>query len=174
MKKQFDMTSLTPKAEITVFQALTLLLDKYRDTPDVYEKIESIYLTGVRSKRAEGMLNDLLDDPLLDAYIINTSKQAINDDSVRRYFEGHLCGNTLPISLDNLDMDLLEKHFISIFNRIEEDAHYLVEPIIDGRAPPSEVNEYSDGLAKLDKSSSYQSLQPKETSGRATPERYIK
>jgi hypothetical protein len=170
MKKQSDMTSLTPKAEITVFQALTLLLEKYRDTPDIYEKIESIYLTGVRSQRAEWMLSNLLEDPLLDAYIINTSKQAINDDPVRRYFESHLCHNTLATSLDELDMDLLEKHFKSIFNLIDEDDHSFIEPIIDGRASPSDKNEYSDGLAKLKKLSSYQSLQPKEASGRATPE----
>tara|TARA_R110002126_G_scaffold291802_1_gene459179 strand:- start:80495 stop:82168 length:1674 start_codon:yes stop_codon:yes gene_type:complete len=152
-----DVTSLTPKIEITVFQALTLLLEKYRDTPNKYKLIESIYLTGVRNTRTDTRLNDLLEDPLLDTYIIKTTKHAINTDPVRRYFESHLCHNTLATSLDDLDINLLEQHFNSIFNLIEKDEHNMMEPIVDGRIPPARPQfiEYWDGLNKLNKPDSY-------------------
>jgi len=152
-----DVTSLTPKIEITIFQALTLLLEKYRDTPNRYKLIESIYLTGVRSTRERSLLNNLLEDPLLDTYIIKTTKHAINSDPVRRYFESHLCHNTLATSLDFLDIDLLEQHFNSIFNRIEKDAQDMMQPIIDGQIPPAQPQfiEYWDGLNKLNKPGSY-------------------
>ncbi|MDF1683390.1 MAG: hypothetical protein P1U36_01910 [Legionellaceae bacterium] len=160
----------TQKIEITVFQALTLRLEKYRDAPNKYKQIESIYLTGIRCTRDDWMLNNLLEDPLLDTYSIKTTKHAINTDPVRRYFESHLCHNTLATSLDFLDIDLLKKHYKSIFNRIEEDAQDMMEPIIDGRIPPTKISEYSDGIIKLNKSDSYSSLRPKHSSEKATPE----
>jgi|GEM_PF-1275718 len=168
-----DVTSLLPKREITVFQALTLLLEKYRDTPNRYKLIESIYLTGVRNTRTETRLNHLLEDPLLDTYIIKTTKHAISSDPVRRYFESHLCHNTLATSLDFLDIDLLEQHFNSIFNRIEEDSQDMIEPIINGRISPAKPSEYSDGLMKLNRSNSYSSLKPQKSSGRATPDHIL-
>ncbi len=173
MKKQIDKISFIPKTEITVFQALTLLLEKYRDVPYIYHKIASIYLTGVRNRDTESMLSNLLDDSLLENYIINTSKQSINNDHVRRYFESHLCHNTLITSLDLLDINLLEKHFESIFNRIEDDAQELLEPIIHGHVSPTKFNEYSDGLVKLNHADSYASLQPPNASGRATPQNIL-
>jgi len=170
MKPQDTMAALTPKIEITVFQALTLLAKEYRHHQTIYTQIESIYLTGARGKLAEYMLNALLDDPFLANYSISASKQAINNDPVRRYFESHLCHNTLATSLDFLDVELLEKHLNAIINRFEKEDRAMLVPMIEGRSTPSRPNEYSDGIAKLSKSSSYQSLQPEETSGRSTPE----
>lgn len=174
MKTTYDVTSLTPKIDITVFQALTLLKEKYLDNSVRYHEIESIYLTGVRGKPAEYMLNELLDDPLLANYHVSDNKKDINNDPVRRYFESHLCHNTLKTSLDNLDAELLEDHYQAILGRIPEEDQAILIPMIEGRVSPSKPNEYSEGLAKLSKSDSYQSLQPQETpgnetSGRETP-----
>lgn len=173
MNHNHNIASLTPKTEISVFQALTCLLKKYHDASYMYDKVKSIYLTGVRDKPAERMLHNLLDDPLFDAYIINTNKQAINDDPVRRYFESHLCHNTLVTSLDLLDIERLDSHFNAIFNLIEKDEHALLKPLIDGHASPGRINEYSEGLAKLERPNSYSSLQPQAAPGRTTPKNIL-
>lgn len=161
MNKYSDISPLIPPIEITVFQALTLLLEKYCDISnldeDICAQIKSIYLTGVRTTRQRLLLDHLLEDPLLEHYHIKTTKHAINQDPVRRYFESHLCHNTLITSLDDLDAHLLQQHFESIFNRIEDDAKCMLLPIIDGRIPPAQPQfvEYWDGLNKLNRPDSY-------------------
>ena len=79
MNKKYE---LFPKHEmkITVFQALTLLANKYRDDLDndaTYQTIQSLYLSGVRSYSDAGTLDDLLEDPCLAGFVITTSKSDI-------------------------------------------------------------------------------------------------
>jgi hypothetical protein len=159
--------------KISVFQALTLLAEKYHHDPSnhaKFQQIKYIYLTGVRSSFAQKILEDLLDDPCLTNFEISAAKKDINEDPVRRYFESHLCHNTLAASLDDLDIFLLAENFNFIFELIHKRQQDLLLAIVEEQIFISNINEYSDGISKLNKSTSYQSLSPTETSGKETPE----
>lgn len=110
------------KTTITVFQALTLLAEKYRGDPTRAKQIDLLYLSGVRNPADQIQLNVLLQDDLFEDYIISRKKRDINDDPVRRYFESHLCYETLINTLDALDSSLL-----SIFNEqlIDAGSHLI-------------------------------------------------
>ena len=159
--------------KISVFQALTLLAEKYRHDPSNrarFQQINDFYLTGVRSALSQETLAGLLKDPFLTGFEVSATKKDINEDPVRRYFESHLCHNTLATSLDDLDMFLLTENFNLIFERIPDNVQDLFLAVIEAKIIPRHIDEYSDGLSKLNKPDSYQSLSPTETSGRATPE----
>ncbi|MDF1683389.1 MAG: hypothetical protein P1U36_01905 [Legionellaceae bacterium] len=169
------MTQIT----ISVFQALTLLAEKYcHDTESekkIFKYIKYIYLTGARTQKEKKILNKLLQDPLLTNFNISATKQAINEDPVRRYFESHLAHNTLATSLDDLDILLLHENFHLIFALINEADRDDFESFLKnvGEQTPHSyvfVDEYLDAIFQLNKPDSYQSLSPKTTCGRLTPE----
>ena len=82
---------------ITVFQALMLLIEKYKDDTSntkKYEAIKTLCLSGVRNPKDKQILDDLLKDSILARYRISSRVEDINADPVRRYFESHLCHKT--------------------------------------------------------------------------------
>ncbi len=117
------VTAIEPKrTTISVFQALTLLAQKYRGKPDhtdKYNDIKSLYLSGVNSDDDNDKLKALLEDEALKNFEVSTDPHVINEDPVRRYFESHLCHETLKDSLDKLDMRKLERHMKSLFNLVQ-------------------------------------------------------
>jgi len=165
---------------ISVFQALTLLAEKYSAQKYLHDDsaqrrikcIKHIYLTGARNSTARKNVQILLRDPLLKNFTISAKKQDINEDPVRRYFESHLSHNTLATSLDELDMLLLHENFHLIFALIHEDNRDEFEHLVEEKAlrPHVFFDEYLDALFQLNNPNSYQSLSPKTTSGRLTPE----
>lgn len=106
-----------PESE-KIIQAQKILANKLHLEQDKFSAINQLYLVGVRSQQDEEKLNQLLADPLLAGYAIDKSKKAINDDPTRRYFESHLCNETLKYSLDKLDKNRLHKHFDKVFHKI--------------------------------------------------------
>ena len=150
---------------ITIFQALTLLAQKYRHSTTLFSMISSLYLSGVKSEKDRSILAYLLKDNLLEDYEINLSKKNINDDPVRRYFESHLSHNTLAVSLDELDLDLLSYYYDEVSNEIKtyelwESYQVLLHPPADGERFFNIRMENTEGLRILKKSSSYQGLSP--------------
>lgn len=93
----------TLKTTITVFQALTLLAEKYQGDLTRSAQIDSLYLSGIRNPADQNQLNILLQDDLFNDYIISCKKFDINNDPVRRYFESQLCYETLINTLDDLE-----------------------------------------------------------------------
>jgi hypothetical protein len=165
---------------ISVFQALTLLAEKYGaqeylnddSAKNTLECIKHIYLTGTLSSLSRRYVEKLLEDPRLANFDVSATKQDINEDPVRRYFESHLSHNTLATSLDELDILLLHENFHLIFALIHEcdrdEFQFAVEEEISH--PYVYRDEYLDALFQLNKPHSYQSLSPKTISGRLTPE----
>ena len=151
-----------PKTELkmTVFQALTLLAKKYQfdqQGQSTREKITALYLSGVRNENDNETLNGLLQDNLLTDYRISADRSDINEDPVRRYFESQLCYQTLLISLDNLDMGLLEGHFRSILETVSiENRMRFLKKI----SHITTVNEYTEGIRRLRDPGSETSFKP--------------
>lgn len=157
---------------ISVFQALTLLAQKYHNDPtnqEKYAKIKHLYLSGVRNDADKEILDELLQDKLLDGYQISGSKQDINEDPVRRYFESQLSHSTMDSSLDQLDSSLLEENFEKIFSKMPASFQVLVPATIYRNLlidlvslKSATAREYSEGIRILKDPNSYQSLLPTE------------
>lgn len=151
--------------KITVFQALTLLAQKYRQNTRLLSMITSVYLSGITSEKKHKLLSFLLKDELLDNYDIRVSRQHINNDPVRRYFESHLAHKTLAASLDQLDLVLLTYYYDAICNEIKtydlwEKYQTLLQPPAKGDTCFNIRMENTEGIRILKKSSSYESLSP--------------
>jgi len=165
---------------ISVFQALTLLAEKYGAQEYLHddsaqrklECIKHIYLTGTISSTSRRNVEILLKDPLLTNFNVSAAKQDINKDPVRRYFESHLSHNTLATSLDELDILLLHENFHLIFALMHECDRDDFLSFVEEQAlrPHVYLDEYLDALFQLNKPGSYQSLSPEETHGEWTPE----
>lgn len=151
---------------ITVFQALTLLAEKYRNNLDVYQDIKSMYLSGLNNSINHAwLLDELLGDELLKGYLIDATCEGINADPVRRYFESHLSVETLANSLDDLKLSLLKKYYSAVLNLIKSEG--LIEKYKAWRlAPEPGAAEYQlrmeniRGIEQLKKADSYQYLKP--------------
>ena len=107
-------TMTHPRLNITVFQALTCLAEKYRfdvNNIDKYRQIIALYLQGIQNQADGDVLGILLQDPVLLDYTIIAS---MPKDPIRREFERKLAHLTLLESLDVLDLGLLERHVTSI------------------------------------------------------------
>lgn len=165
---------------ISVFQALTLLAEKYGaqeylnddNAQRTLKHIKHIYLTGTLSSKSRRCVKKLLEDPRLANFHVSATKQDINEDPVRRYFESHLSHNTLATSLDKLDILLLHENFHLIFALIHECDRDAFQFAVEEQASHPYVyrDEYLDALFQLNKPHSYQSLSPKTTADRLTPE----
>jgi hypothetical protein len=175
-----NITSLNSEVTITVFQALTLLMKKYRNSTKHqlrYDTIESLYLSGTRDENDLGVLDALLDDEVLAGYTVNSSKHAINNDPVRRYFESHLCHETLNASLDSLDSTLLEKHLASVIALFQKEDQVVMQHILHEESPVSTTaldettsTIYTESVRTLSRADSCQSFKPAESAGRKSPE----
>lgn len=98
--------------QITVFQALIILLKKHHAAPDhciTYRTVKELYLSGVKSKRDLETLNQLLQDESLQAFSISVGHQEVNEDPVRRYFESVLAYETLINAIEGLNGSKLKK-----------------------------------------------------------------
>lgn len=157
-----------PNITLSVFQALTLLAEKYRHDEhkkNRFDFIKRIYLTGAHTAAYRESLKILLQDPYLKKFNISTTKHDINEDPVRRYFESHLAHNTLEASLDDLDILLLHENFHVIFKLLQRSDHAEFCTLINQHPPRPYVffDEYLDGLFQLHQPKSYRSLSPRET-----------
>ncbi|RUR18427.1 hypothetical protein ELY21_08180 [Legionella sp. km535] len=168
--------------KITVFQALTILAQKYRNdesNTETYYKIKSLYLSGVRSPKDAETLDQLLQDDTLSNYEITDDRAAINDDPVRRYFESQLSHETLSDSLDSLDSRRLKRHFESMFIRLGESTKQYLLQYVYGVTKRSIENlsgtqkEYGEGILALKDPTSFQSLKPETGKGKKSPEEIL-
>ncbi len=151
---------------ITVFQSLTLLAQKYQNT-EIYPIIKSLYLSGIQTLDDVLILSQLLDDDLVRDYKHITARDGINNDPVRRYFESHLCHETLAESLNALDYDLLHYYYLEVLNLIKANGLWIKYKQFQ-RSPESEYDafyhirmENTEGLRILKCPDSYQTLKPK-------------
>lgn len=156
--------------KITVFQALVMLAEKYKDdtkNEEIYKDIKSIFLTGVRTQEQKEMLNTLLKDSLFHDKEIVKDKESITNDPVRRYFESQLCNETLKNSLDRLDKNKLRYHFINVYKKLPLSLQVVIpltvyNPFasIDGVASKKSdtASEYIVAIKQLRKDGSFESL----------------
>lgn len=170
--------------KITVFQALTLLAQKYRNDmnhQDTYQTIKALYLSGIRSPEDEATLNQLLQNEALTGYQVSDSKMDIHRDPTRRYFESHLCLETLDSHLDSLDMDMLEANFNAFFSKLPADMQILAQEYIYQNKNMEYAqkisgfsNEYGEGIRILNEEGSYPHLKPKKGKHGKTPNELFK
>ncbi|MCX7116296.1 MAG: hypothetical protein NTW08_10395 [Gammaproteobacteria bacterium] len=169
--------------KITVFQALTLLAQAYRldkEHNETYTKIKSIYLSGICFVEDRQTLDELLRDEKLSPYTISLDREDINEDPVRRYFESHLCHDTLATSLDALDEPLLDQYHESLFCRLyENQKSTLLSTIFSGteqggRLLAGTYKEYAETIRLLSRPDSFQSLKPKQAVNEKSPDVVLK
>lgn len=160
---------------ITFFQALTLLAEKYRDNLDVYTQIKFFYLSGINlsgkyATEHNRALKKLLLDDALNGYNVKVTWATINNDPVRRYFESHLCVETLATSLDTLNFDYLNYYYFDVINMIKEkDLWELYEWLLISPDPNTADEddlfsirmENTEGMRILKLPESYPALKPK-------------
>ncbi|MCX7116297.1 MAG: hypothetical protein NTW08_10400 [Gammaproteobacteria bacterium] len=171
------------KIPITVFQALTVLAENYRGKAqhkDIYAKIKSVYLSGVRGTNDIETLNQLLQDPLLNQYTITVDRADINEDPVRRYFESQLCHATLATSLDSLDKKTLNAYCTTLFNQLDPVEQINLRNTVfsgteRGTSQLSGINkEYGEVIRVLTLPSSTQSFKPEDPIAGQSPEAVLK
>jgi len=136
--------------KITVFQALTLLINKYSPNQggrETYNKINKLYLTGAYDSEDTSTLTTLMQDTSLENYIISHTKTDLNEDPVRRYFESHLCYETIGLCLDQLDINLLTAYCNSII-KISGN-NYDLDRFLEIYADPIKILQQYDLSASL-------------------------
>lgn len=151
---------------ITIFQSLTLLAQKYQNT-EIYPIIKSLYLSGVETQDDVLILSQLLDDDLVRNHKHITTRDGINNDPFRRYFESQLCHETLAESLDSLNYDLLNDYHLEILNLIKANGLWRNYELLL-ISPASEYEEFyhirmenTEGIRILNRPDSYETLKPK-------------
>jgi hypothetical protein len=159
------------KTKITVFQALTLLAEQYGEKNPgwlQHRQIMGLYLSGVRSDNDIAIIGDLLRNPILVNYTVSKDPEDITNDPVRRYFESHLCIETLKHSLDDLNKDLLYKnscYMAAKLSRTYKDTIPLAFPGDYGKLAKKASNnapEYIAMFNSLKDPESFQFLAPKD------------
>lgn len=170
--------------KVTVFQALTILAQKYKGDEryqEKYDQVKKLYLSGVRSAEDKELLTELLKDEALKSHEITAEAEDINRDPVRRYFESTLTHETLANSLDNLDKRRLERFFKSMFTRLSYGSQRdLAETVFSGdrrairRLGEGPSKEYAEAIRVLKRDDSFQSLKPEHGHGKKTPDDILK
>lgn len=144
--------------QITVGQAILLLIEKYQYSADVRSTLEDLYLNGATSSRQRA-LQGYLQDSLLNDYEIMQTPDAINQDPSRRYFETHLCFETLQVLLEKIDIKQLKAMNAYYFSELKrtlkaEDIHQI-KCVLDVKSPSETKKsnlekEISDALCRLE------------------------
>lgn len=169
---------MVKKTKITIFQALTLLAQKYQNIESAKERyalIISLYLSGVSSEQDKIQLQQLIQDEVLNNFQVSEEWNDINEDPVRRYFESSLCHQTLNETLDQLDLSLLTAHLNSLFIRLEsETQEFCTDYVFKGlrdetislellavldKIDPTEF-EYTENLRILIDETSFPTMKP--------------
>ena len=105
---------------ISTGQALLILIEHYQKEPsnpglkDKLKKLKQLYFIGLESTKDSLYLKELFKENILAHYQISTHPKDINQDASRRYFETHLCYETLIDNIDRIDIRLLEDYLNSL------------------------------------------------------------
>lgn len=140
--------------QISVGQALLILLEKYRDDPAKYSELRHLYLSGAKSQHSKEAIESYLTSPFLTMYSISKAPEIINQDSSRRYFETCLAFETLKHQLNNFSQSELDQHLEAVKKTAPAKWGELYNDILAGYVTKSEDNtrlEYADYLLKLKK-----------------------
>ena len=92
------------KVDISVDQALLILLDKNRDNQEQYLRLKKIYLSGVTDQNSLSYLKECLSSNDLLMYRVCDTFERANGAATRRYFESHLALETLKRCEDSHDL----------------------------------------------------------------------
>ncbi|WP_133129441.1 hypothetical protein [Legionella yabuuchiae] len=100
-----------PKLIVSPAQALLLLMDKHEKNPEMFTKLKKWYLSGVEpAQHAEFKeLCSTLSSGRFE-YEVSPSRDVINEDPTRRYFETHLAHRTVQHGIDSIDAKKLSDH----------------------------------------------------------------
>src|SRR5260221_487095 len=121
---------------ITVGQALLLLIEKYQDEPQRLEQLKNFYLKGITAEQRSA-LDLMLLDPVLSEYTISFSPAHIDEDPSRRYFETHLCSETLHEVLNHIEISEVKAVNAFFYQRLLEtfgaksQAMYSIKCVLD-------------------------------------------
>lgn len=100
--------------EISVGQALLILLDKYREGDDFNPELCRLYVCGIQNQEDTNKLNTWLHDNVLSDYIVSDDIEIIDSDPARRYFETQLAYNTLNNFLNKINLQDLTDYYDSL------------------------------------------------------------
>ena len=103
------MPQLT-KPVISPGQGLLLLMNHYKNNERKTEQLKKLYLSGATDASKKQKIKSLLNDKILIGYKISYDAKVINDDPTRRYFETHLCYESLKNGLDKISIAELTSH----------------------------------------------------------------
>ncbi len=107
--------------DISIGQALLILIDQNRNAhPNYVKKLKKLYFSGFKTKAEFTQLEAIKKDPLLQNYQISLSPETINEDASRRYFETHLCFETMQNKLNTFPLELAKAHYASIRDAFNE------------------------------------------------------
>lgn len=155
--------------DITVFQALTMLIANKKCAFDSERILQKIYLRGVTTSDDALILREALNSLKLTEFTINEDVDSINNDPTRRYFESMLALHTLKENLDDLDIQKLKQLYQFHFHKMSPYFQlYVPETVfknqnlhkVAGRDLSEE--KYAKSLATLEDENSYVFLFPKE------------
>lgn len=156
------------KLKISVFQALTLIIQKYKAEKDslIYRRAQFLYLSGVQTPSDESILKKVLQDPVLAGYTVSADVNDIDTDPVRRYFESQLCHESLKYTLDALDIVMLQAHWRLIFERLSRSTQSRLLSLFEGTEAALSLvedgseGEYVEAIYHLKEPESYPHLKP--------------
>lgn len=144
--------------QITVGQALLLLIEAHHHSVESRHFLEDLYLNGVKPSQQEALQSYLQNSVLKDYEIVKTPT-AIDQDPSRRYFETHLCFETLRALLAKIDVKQLKAinayYYAQLKQRIKPADLYRIKCVLDVKSP-SETKisnlekEISDALCRLE------------------------
>ena len=127
------------KLTISPGQGLLLLIDFYQkqNQTDIVAatiiELKKLYLSGARSDQDYQRIINYLKHEQLSNYNISDNKQVINNDSTRRYFETHLCYETLKNNIDTISAHELKQYVNQLQSMLTPLQIYRIENVLEGK-----------------------------------------
>lgn len=158
------MGAFMPKIVVSPAQAILLLMDKHKENPEVITKLKKWYLSGIElGQHAEftAMCSALSSGRI--EYEVSFSKDVINDDPTKRYFETHLAQRTVQHGIDKIDSAKLESHVKALSRQLDGVRIKAIDRALRGKFQKSDsdlIKEYANYIARIDRGEVFGDLDP--------------
>ncbi|MBA2651077.1 MAG: hypothetical protein H0U73_02215 [Tatlockia sp.] len=139
-------------------QALLILMDKYKDHPELLSELKSLYLVGVEDQESATRIQQLFNDDALVNYRISFKPKIISEDPTRRFFETYLSYLTLYSSIKDIDEEKLNFTLNEIFSLLLPGQQNGVLKYFHEKKPAQANNptlEFQDTMFKIDSHKSF-------------------
>ncbi|CAM4420621.1 MAG: hypothetical protein LEGION0398_MBIBDBAK_01271 [Legionellaceae bacterium] len=115
-------------------------------------ELKKLYLLGQYDENSSKKMQSYLADKILSDYEISYSKETINNDPTRRYFETHLAFHTIKQELNNINEDDLSTYIDRMLDMLSYDKIGTISEALDGQFNEKSANnlkEYSEYILNL-------------------------